>query len=100
MFFPYMPNNKNANTGKVAPATGMPNILEYISFIVLLLLKYLAQYISYNAIIRNDINNIIDQYEILFILKSVNITAKNVTNTSPILSKHSNILFSFFTYLL
>ena len=94
-----MPNNKNDNTGNVEPATGTPNILLYISFIVLLLLKYLIQYISYDIIKRNAISNIIDQLEILFILKSVNINDKQVTVTSPILSNVNNNLLSFLTYL-
>ena len=93
-----MPSNRNANTGNVAPATGTPNILLYWSFIVLLLLKYLIQYISYNIIKRNATSKIIDQFEILFILKSVNINAKQVFPTSPILSNTNNILFSFFSY--
>ena len=40
-------------------------------------------------------NNIVDQYEILLILKSVNISAKQVLPTSPILSNANKILFSF-----
>lgn len=37
--FPYMPNIKNAMTGSVAPATGMPKKLLYKSARFLALLK-------------------------------------------------------------
>ena len=37
-----MPKKRNANTGSVAPATGIFKKLEYMSFIRLRLLKYLS----------------------------------------------------------
>jgi hypothetical protein len=46
MFLTYTPSRKNENTGSDAIGTGIPIIDLYISFIVLLLLKYLIQLIS------------------------------------------------------
>lgn len=94
-----MPNNKKDITGNVAPATGIPNKLLYISFIVPALLKYLTQYISYNIISKKAINNITVRFETVLILKSLNINEKQVTDTSPIRSNSFNTIFSFFTYL-
>lgn len=88
---PYILNKQNAHTGNVAPATGTPSKLLYISFIVLALLKYLIQYISYKTINTNAIKRIIVQPDISLMLKSLNINDKQVTNTSPILSNSSNI---------
>ncbi|MBQ7927874.1 MAG: hypothetical protein IJ287_03925 [Methanobrevibacter sp.] len=50
MLFAQIPKSKNAKTGSVAPGSGMKSIFSYISRIVLELLKYLIQYISYSII--------------------------------------------------
>ena len=57
-FLPYILNKQNAHTGNVAPATGTPSKLLYISFIVLALLKYLIQYTSYKTIKTNATKSI------------------------------------------
>ena len=78
-FLPYILNRQNAHTGNVAPATGIPSKLLYISFIVLALLKYLIQYTSYKTIKTNAIKSITVQPDISLILKSLNINDKQVT---------------------
>ena len=83
-FLPYILNRQNAHTGNVAPATGIPSKLLYISFIVLALLKYLIQYTSYKTIKTNAIKSITVQPDISLILKSLNINDKQVTEISPL----------------
>ena len=93
-FLEEKPNNRNAKTGNMAPGIGILNMSPYISDIRFLLVKYLIQYISYKII---KTNAIINKKETSVKLIPQN-KAKIETNTSPILSKASKILFSFCTY--
>lgn len=91
---PQIPKIRNANTGSVAPASGMPKKLQYMSFIVFGLLKYLIQYNSYNII------RITEMIKSKFNEKLTPQNSENtVTKTSPILSKAKRILFSFLEYV-
>ena len=93
-FLEEKPNNIKAKTGNMAPGIGILNMSPYISDIRFLLVKYLIQYISYKII---KTNAIINKKETSVKLIPQN-KAKIETNTSPILSKASKILFSFCTY--
>lgn len=93
MLLAKIPSSKNAKTGRVAPARGIPKKLENMSCIVFGLLKYRIQYSSYK---------IIDAKMMIKIGFKLNLTPQNSENTvtkiSPNLSNVKKSLFSFFEY--
>lgn len=89
---PYIPKRKNASTGSVAPATGKPQKELYMSRIVLELIKYLSQYISYRIIRKKERSS--QQFHHFHpcklhpvILKSENTNTIALVWISPVLSK-------------
>ena len=86
-FFEAIPKKKKATTGSVAPGSGITPKLPYMSFIVLLLVKYLIQYISYKTIKTTAIHKTTEN-------SFPQNNEKTTVKTWPILSKISRILFS------
>ena len=90
ILFAHIPKNKNAKIGSVAPGRGIKSMFEYISSIVLELLKYLIQYISYSIIKRKAIIN--RQLKEKFTPQN---KQNMTTNTWPIRSNAKSSPFSF-----